>query len=170
MSGQASSVLEPLAQAIDNLDLPVDSAVLADAYALADRLNAKLTAAVGEHDTAEVWRNDGATSMTAWLRHHARRSGRDAAACTKTARRLRHLPVTSAAYRDAALSGGQIQAIVANLNDRTTDLFADHEADLVPTLASLSVRDTANAMQLWARRAQALLDDDPDPAQPERSL
>ncbi len=119
MSGQVSSILEGLAQAIDDLDLPADSAVLTEAFTLADRLNAKLLAAVGEHDAAELWRNDGATSMTAWLRHHSGRSGRDAARCARTARRLRQLPVTAAAYRDGVLSAGQVQAIVANLKDRT---------------------------------------------------
>jgi hypothetical protein len=63
MSRQVSSILEPLADAVDNLDLPVDPTVLIEAFAVADRLNAKLLAAVGEHDTTEVWRNDGATSM-----------------------------------------------------------------------------------------------------------
>ena len=144
--------------------------MLIEAFALADRLNAKLLTAVGEHDVAELWRNDGATSMTAWLRHHTRRSGRDAARCARTARRLRELPVTAAAYRDGALSGGQVQAIVANLKDRTVDLFADHEAQLVPELARLSVADTAVAMQDWARRADAVLGDDPEPVLPERSL
>jgi hypothetical protein len=170
MSGQVSSILEPLALAIDDVDLPIDSGVLTEAFALADRLNAKLLAAVGEHDAAELWRNDGATSMTAWLRHYTRKSGRDAAHCTKTARRLRQLPVTAAAYRDGVLSGGHIQAIVANLKDRTVDLFADHEAQLVPELAVLSVGDTAVAMQDWARRADAVVGDDPEPAVPERSL
>jgi Domain of unknown function (DUF222) len=170
MSRQVSSILEPLADAVDNLDLPVDPTVLIEAFAVADRLNAKLLAAVGEHDTTEVWRNDGATSMTAWLRHHTRQSGRQAARCTRTARRLRELPVTAAAYRDGVLSGGQIQAIVVNLKDRTVGLFAEHEAQLVPDLASLSVGDTAIAMQDWARRAEALLGDDADPAVPERSL
>jgi Domain of unknown function (DUF222) len=159
-----------LAGAIDDLDLPTDGVVLTEAFALADRLNAKLLAAVGEHDAAEVWRNDGATSMTAWLRHHTRQSGRQAARCTKTARRLRELPVTAAAYRDGVLSGGQVQAIVANLKDRTVGLFAEHETQLVPDLAALSVGDTATAMQDWAQRAQALIGDDPDPAVPERSL
>jgi len=64
MSGQVSTILEPLAHAIDDLDLPLDSGVLTEAFALMDRLNAKLLAAVGEHDAAELWRNDGATSMT----------------------------------------------------------------------------------------------------------
>ncbi|MGH9251559.1 MAG: DUF222 domain-containing protein [Acidimicrobiales bacterium] len=170
MSGQVSHTIQPLAAAIDDLNLPVDGPILAEAFALADRLNAKLVAAAGEHDIAETWRTDGATSMTAWLRHHARRSARDATACTKTARRLRELPVTAAGYRDGVLSGGQVQAIVANLNDRTIGLFAHHETDLVSTFGSLSVRETATAMQSWARHAQALLDNDPDQPQPERSL
>jgi Domain of unknown function (DUF222) len=170
MSGQVSSILEPLADAVERLDLPVDGGVLTEAFALVDRLNAKLLVAVGEHDAAELWRNDGSTSMTAWLRHHARRSGHDAAHCAKTARRLQGLPVTTAAYRDGVLSGGQIQAIVANLKDRTTSLFARHEAELVPELAVLSVGDTAVAMQDWARRADAVVGDQPEPALPERSL
>jgi hypothetical protein len=170
MYGQVSSTLEGLARAIDDLELPSDSAVLTEAFALADRLNAKLLAAVGEHDAAELWRNDGSTSMTAWLRHHTRRSGRDAARCARTARRLRQLPVSAAAYRDGVLSSGHIQAIVANLKDRTVDLFADHEAELVSDLARLSVADTAVAMQDWARRAEAVVGDDPDSPLPERSL
>ena len=64
MSGQVSCILERLARAVDDLDLPVDSGVLTEAFVLADRLNAKLLAAVDEHDAAELWRNDGATSMT----------------------------------------------------------------------------------------------------------
>jgi Domain of unknown function (DUF222) len=170
MSGQVSTILEDLADAIERLDLPVDRAVLTEAFTLADRLNAKLLTAVAEHDAAELWREDGSTSMTAWLRHHARRSGRDAARCAGTARRLRQLPVTAAAYGDGVLSSGQVQAIVANLKDRTVDLFAHHETELVPEVAGLSVSDTAVAMQDWARRADAVVGDDPEPALPERSL
>src|ERR671919_2164385 len=98
MSPQVSATLQPLADAIDGLDLPVNNNLLAQAFGLADRLHAKLVAAVGEHDVAEVWRNDGATSMTAWPRHRASHTSRDAALATKTARRLRRLSVTSAAY------------------------------------------------------------------------
>jgi Domain of unknown function (DUF222) len=170
MFPQVSAVLQPLADAIDRLDLPVDNDLLAEAFALADRLNAKLIAAVGEHDVAEMWRNDGATSMTAWLRHRASSTGREAALCTKTARRLRRLPVTAAAYREGRLSGGQVQAIVANLSDRTAGLFAQHEAQLVPGFAELSVAETATTMQSWARHAEATLDDPPDQAEAERSL
>jgi hypothetical protein len=54
MSGQVSRTLEGLAQAVEVLELPIDSHVLTEAFSLADRLNAKLLAAVGEHDTAEL--------------------------------------------------------------------------------------------------------------------
>jgi Domain of unknown function (DUF222) len=170
MSGQVKGILQPLADAINDLDLPVDNAILCEALALADRLNAKLLAAVDGHDAAELWRHDGATSMTAWLRHHARQSGRDAARCTRTARRLRELPGTAAAYHDGALSGGQVQAIVANLKDRTVGLFAEHEAEFVGDLAKLSVTETATAMQSWARHAEAVLGGDKDTPVPERWL
>jgi Domain of unknown function (DUF222) len=136
MSGQVSTILEPLAYAIDRLDLPAEGAVLAEAFGLVDRLNAKLLASVGEHDAAEVWRNDGATSMTAWLRHHTGRSGRDAGRCARTARLLHKLAVTAGAYGDGVLSDGQIQAIVANLEDRTVGLFAGHEPNSSPSWRS----------------------------------
>jgi hypothetical protein len=170
MNRHVSSILQPLADAINGLDLPVDNGVLGQAFQLADRLNAKLVAAVGEHDAAETWDEEGATSMTAWLRHYAGRSGREAAVCTRTARRLRQLRVTAAAYGDGTLSGGQVQAIVVNLNDRTAGLFAEHETELVPTFAGLSVTETATALQDWARKAEALLGDDEDKPEPKRSL
>ncbi len=55
MSGQVSNILQPLADAIDDLDLPIDNVVLREAFALADRLDAKRVAAVGDHDAAETW-------------------------------------------------------------------------------------------------------------------
>jgi hypothetical protein len=170
MSQQVSAILQPLADAINSLDLPVDNNLLTDAFALADRLHAKLVAAVGEHDAAEAWHNNGATSMTAWLRHRGGLTSRDARLCTKTAHRLSQLPVTAAAYGDGRLSGGQVQAIVANLTDRTAGLFTQHETELVPVFSELSVTETATKMQSWARHAQAVLDDPPDTPEPQRTL
>ena len=101
--------------------------------------------------------------MTAWLRHEARMSRRDASRCARTARRLRDLPMTAGAYRDGSLSGGQLQAIMANLNDRTAPLFADAESELVPLLVPLPVADVARVMQAWAQAAKdELQDDQPD--------
>ena len=63
-----------------------------------------------------------------------------------------------------------MQAVTANLaNDKVAELFADHEADVIPALVPLSVSDTARAMQAWAAAAEAILDG-PDPDEPDRSL
>jgi len=163
---QVSGALD---QAIEKLDIPVDGGALTRCFELLDRFQAKVTTAVGEFDRSEGWKESGATSMTAWLRHHARRSHRDAANCARTARRLAELPVTAGAYRDGSLSGGQVQAIVANLNDKIASLFAAAEDELIPLLAGMEVRDVSAAMQTWAQAAKDSLDE-PEPKEPGRSL
>ena len=158
-----------LLEAIDQLDIPVDSAALTQCFRLYDLYTAKLTGAVGAFNLAEAWRDSGATSMTAWLRHHCRRSGKEAASFSRTARRLAQLPGVAAAYGDGRLSTGQVHAIVANLNDKTAPLFAEQEDDLIPQLVSLPVGDLSTVMQAWASAAKDFLDD-PEPPVRERSL
>ncbi|HEY3143328.1 MAG TPA: DUF222 domain-containing protein [Acidimicrobiales bacterium] len=156
--------------AIRELNVPVDGAALVVCFQLLDQFAAVVTEAVGDFDAAEAWKEDGATSMVGWLKAHTGRSGRQAAAMKRTGTRLRDLPVTSAAYRDGTLSSGQVEAIVANLNDKTAPLFTDTEAELVPTLMPLSVGDVSAVMQEWAQAAKDSLDDEPEPELPERSL
>jgi Domain of unknown function (DUF222) len=161
-----------LVAAVDEMDIPVDRHALVTCFGLLDRFSAKLTAAVGDFDAAGAWRDDGATSMTAWLRESVGLSSREASRWARTARRLRELPVTAAAYEAGVLSGGQVQAIVSNLNDEITPLFADAERELVGKLAGMSVRDVTTVMQEWAAAAKDHLQPDPDgePPLPERSL
>jgi hypothetical protein len=73
-----------------------------------------------------------------------------------------------AAWRDGALSSGQVRAVTANLDDRTVEVFAGHEADLVPTFVPLTVRETVVAMQHWKERLES--EDRPEPEDPERSV
>ncbi|HEY3143006.1 MAG TPA: DUF222 domain-containing protein, partial [Acidimicrobiales bacterium] len=167
MFEQVSATIET---AIEELVVPVDSTALVRCIQLWDRFTAVVTEAVGDFDAAEGWKEDGATSMVGWLKAHTGRSGRQAAAMKRTGTRLRDLPVTSAAYRDGSLSSGQVEAIVANLNDKTAPLFTDTEAELVPTLMPLSVGDVSAVMQEWAQAAKDSLDDEPEPELPERSL
>jgi uncharacterized protein DUF222 len=157
MFSQVSDVLEG---AIDELDVPVDRDALVRSCNLLDRLTAKVVAAVGEYDAAEVWSNDGATSMTAWLRHHTGRVSQDASWLARTGQRLRRLPTTAAAYADGSLSTGQVKAIVRNVSDRTVERFAEQEERLVPFLGRLSVSGVARAMQHWRARAEAEVDDE----------
>ncbi len=152
-------VLDALRQAIDEVDIPVDSDVLAEAFGLLDRLTAKVSAAAGAFDAAELWDADGSGSLAAWLRTRAALTRREATRHAATARRLEQLPVTRQAWLDGVLSGGQVQAVVANLTDRTAPLYAEHEPALVPLLARLDVPETAAAMRAWAAKAKALLDD-----------
>jgi hypothetical protein len=118
-------VFEALVEAIDELEVPAHGPALAEGYALADRLAAKLSAALGEFDAGEGWDAEGVTSLTAWLRQFAHMSSRQAHGCAKVAKRLHKLPCTRSAWIEGSLSGGQVQAVVA---ERHVALFAEHEA------------------------------------------
>ena len=161
-----------ITELVGQLEIPPSLDAVRWMFETVDRLLASGMDAIGQLDADKAWRDEGATSMTAWLRQEARQSSREASRWARTARRLRDLPVSAAAYRDGRLSGGQVQAIIANLNDKTTPLFADAEGALVPLLVPLSVPDVASVMQAWAQAAKdELQDDDPDDtALPEREL
>ena len=157
-------VRNALSTAIDELAVPVDAGALADCVGLLDRLMAKVLDGVAAFDEAEGWRPAGALNMTGWLRT-AGCSRAQAHNLARTAKRLAGLPVTAAAYRDGVLSTGQVQAIVANLSDPVSPLFAVAEAGLVPTLAAMPVGDVAATMQAWAQAAHDSLTD-PGDAEP----
>jgi 5-methylcytosine-specific restriction protein A len=168
-------MFESLGSAIDSLEVPIDGAALTSLVALSDRLQARLACAVAEFDAAAMWELDHATSLTAWLRSCCGMTTGAAASLARTGAIVGSLPVLSEAWRSGVVSSGQVAAVVAWLSARTVPLFASQEAELVPVLAPLSVRETVRAMQAWRERADALLDSadgaEPDPEpEPERSL
>ena len=148
-----------LADAIDGFSAPSSNQDLADAFALFDLLRAKLSAAVGQFDRDGSWELDGATSMVAWLTTHAGMHRPGAARWTSVASRLRSLPVTRVAWETGVLSGDQVHAIVSAIDPRVVEVFAAAEADLVPALVGLSVRDTGYVARTWNARAVATLDE-----------
>lgn len=162
-------VLEALAEAVEELDIPPGGDALMEAFALLDRLEAKVCEAVGAFDAGDGHLGDGAVTAQAWLRHATKRSSREASACVARARRLRSLPCTSRAWTEGALSSSQVQAVVANVSDATVGQLAEVEEDLVPLLAPLTVNETAAAMRHWRLGAEALLDP-PEAPDPARSL
>ncbi len=151
-------MFEALARAVEELEVPADSAALAQVWALVDRLTAKATMAAAAFDEHELWDVDGDTSMTGWLRHRAGMTSRDAAVVSRNARRLRCAPVTAAAWLAGGLTGGQVAAVVGNVHDETAELWAQHESAVLPTLTPLPVHQVATAMRVWAQRAEALID------------
>lgn len=138
---------------------------LIEAFRAYDRLRAELVRAVGEFDAAGGWHADGATSMTAWLRTHARQTGATASGFVAQARRLRSLPVTEAAALDGRLSADQVKTILGAVTTRTEPLYRDAEATLVPVLVGLSIADTTIVAGEWAKRAEALVED-AEPVEP----
>ena len=82
------------------------------------------------------------------------------------AARVADLPGTWAAWRDGTLSGGQVDAIVANGSEATAEEFQSQETELVPHFAPLSVADVARVMEHW--RAHAEDEAPPGEEEPQR--
>jgi 5-methylcytosine-specific restriction protein A len=162
-----SGVFEELARAIEEVEIPVDGSAIATAFALLDRFQAKLADAAGRFDNTQLWDVDGSTSLAAWLRRHTGRSRRDAWRTAATASCLAGLPVTAQAWQDGRLTAGQIEAVCAHVDPATAELFAAHEATVVPALAGLSVDQTAAAMAAWKARAAG---EGSAPGEPDRSV
>jgi len=151
-------VFEGLTTEIDRLSIPPNGEAVTEVLALRDRLDAKISDAVGDFDRFGLWDLDSATSLTAWLRQHGSMTRREAARVSGRAKKLRELPVTAAAWQGGELSGGQVEAMMAVIKPEMVGLFATHEAELVPSLVGLSVTDTSRAMGHWAAHAAALAD------------
>jgi hypothetical protein len=156
--------LADLAQLVDELDIRADGDEIRSAVRVRDRLDARIAAAVGEFEAAELYDLDGDLTMQTWLRHHTGASPATASRMTARGRKLRSLPVLSAAFLDGQLSGGQIDVIVTTLPKRHLARFAEHEAELLPGWEALTVDETAAAMRHWLAMADAL---DPGPAPSE---
>src|SRR5882672_3441727 len=129
------TAVEHLVNAVEALPDDASNDEVCAVFAVYDRLTAWISDAIDGVDPAA----DGAITLAQWLRVHARRSHRDAAALVKRAGRVAGCPAVDAAWRDGRLATAQVDAVVANVTDRTAPLLAEHEAGLVPTLARLSV-------------------------------
>jgi hypothetical protein len=160
-------MLADLATAIEDLEIPADSESLVEALALRDRLDARIAGAMGVFEANGIWAGDASVSFVAWLRAHAKMTRKAAQWLRTLAVRLRSLPVCAEAYADGSLSGGQIEAILARLDDRTVELFAAEEAELVPYLSPMTVAGVSRAMGYWLARNQP---EPTEPKEPERSL
>ena len=164
-----AGMFEGLATEIERLSIPPCGEAITEALALQDRLQANITAAVSDFDRAGLWDLDSTTSLTAWLRQHGAMTRRGAARVSGRSKKLRELPVTAAAWQAGELSGGQVEAMVAVIKPEMVALFAEHEADLISSLAGLSVADTSRAMDHWAAHAAAIADE-AEPAESKRGL
>jgi len=72
-----------------------------------------------------------------------------ASATAGTARVLRSLAVTTGAWHDGTLSGGQVAAVRRAVGRDQVETFAAQEGELVPGLVPLTVADTETVMRAW---------------------
>jgi hypothetical protein len=159
-------VIESLRRDIEALAVAVDGPALAEVIGLRDRLNARIAETVAAFEQSGRWADEGATSMTAWLAYAARMSRGTASRTARVARRLSRLPLTMQMWRDGVLSDGQVEAIAASLDAETLGLFAEHEAEVVPTLVDMTVDGVASAMSHW----RALATEDREPVERPQGL
>jgi hypothetical protein len=158
-----------LRELADRLTVHADLDEVAMVLEALSTVQAKLAPAIAAIDEHKLWDGTGATSMTGWLKDHGMTGGA-AHQCAKRATNIAALPVTSAAWTEGKLSVGQVDVISSHLRDqRYTQLFAEHEEGLLPTLMGLTLHNTTLAMKEWRHRADAILDDDdPGSAEPDR--
>src|SRR4051812_13543266 len=97
----------------------------------------------------------GATSMIAWLVDRTGRTPRQAQRDATVAARLTHLPGTRRVWVEGRLTGGQVDAIVAQLGGQRTIAFSNDEDRIIASLEGRSIEQTVEKMALWREQADA---------------
>ena len=123
-----------------------------------DRIDAQIVSLLRQLDDDCEWADDGAVSLFGWLRDVGGRARRDAGRLNDLAAKLGRMPGVEQAWLSGELTSGQVEAVAANVDSSTAELFAEHEAELVPTLAGLGVVDCERAMRVWRAHAKAVVD------------
>lgn len=136
---------------------------LLDIEALRSRLDAAAMWATQVWDAQQVWVDDGARTGAAWLRHHAGMSSRRASAQLRTARDLRSMPCTAAAFEHGDLTVEKVQLLAWARTDATAGLFDQFEQTLVDAARTCVYDDLVKAVRHWKAGAESLgFANDPD--------
>jgi hypothetical protein len=134
-----------------------------------ERLGARLALEIAELEASDEWAADGAVSFVAWLRHRGRLSNADAKGWQQRGRFLRRFPAIADAACTRTLSAGQVGLIRNACPAPLEPILEPQQAELVTTLAPLSVADTQRVCHVWHAYATALVDT-PPPEERDRLL
>ena len=132
-----------------------DGEVVAELVAVRRRiacLEAEAARLVGEVDARGIPAAAGFGSTTGWLMAH---TGDPAGVCrsrVRTARALRHMPATRAAFTAGEVTEPRVRLLVAAW-DTAPEVFAGHEAMLVDQARTLPAGEVAVAVAAWRRLA-----------------
>jgi len=101
-----------------------------------ERFGARVALSAAQLNASGAWAADGALTMSAWLRHHARLSGRDASRLLRDGRFLDAYDDVAEAALSGELSASQVTALRAVVSKPTRDLFDDHQAGVVEAITA----------------------------------
>ena len=155
-----------LTEAIDSLVIAPHGDAVVEVAQQHSTLSAKLALALAELDRRREYEirglrvDDGVVPRQARLDEPDRQP--DAQARPSAARPAGH----PGRVGGRGLTDGQVEIIVACVTDRRAALWSEHEAEIVPLLGPWMCIQTNRAMQDWAAKADAILDEKDPPRSP----
>ena len=135
--------------------VPADAQVLKSLRMQIDQLSALTAEAEIRFDQQQLWRDEGAGSLRAWLVDACSLSRRDATRIARRADRLESWPEVLEGWKSGELSGAQVDVVVAAVPARFVNEFAAQAPEVARVLAPLDVAQTEVAMRQWVRCAEA---------------
>ncbi len=138
------------------------SSVVGKLLVARERLEARVCEALAGFLTRGLHQVEGWSSPVGWLKAQGL-SEPDAKRLAVRSARLTAWPTLARLWFDGRLSGAQVDAVVASVPKRLVDLYGTHDAEVSPLFVGLSAADTARAVRHWVARAEAVIDDPPDP-------
>jgi hypothetical protein len=162
-------MFDTLGETITTLNPPCSLDAVHKLVALHGQFEAIIANLVGQVDAAGLYGNDDCVSMSSWLRHQCDLTKNQAGALVSLGRSHRQFPVMGAAARDGSVTAGQVSVITTVIKSHLTELFAEHEADIIPAIIGMNIPHTAAVVKHWAAHADALTDT-PEPDMPQGAV
>ncbi len=132
-----------------------------------ERLEATITALVGEWDAVGAWAEDGARSPAAWLTSRAPVGSAEARALVRTARLVQTNPRTAKALDAGDITTRHAQ-VAARAARHLEDLYTEHEDVLLDAAHTTDVEDFRTVMAHWRDIADDIVGNEPPGARFER--
>jgi Domain of unknown function (DUF222)/HNH endonuclease len=117
------------------------------------RLDAYVTASVGEFDKWGAWALDGARSATAWIAKEGKLLRSEARRLVRRGRALDHLPEAAKAWREGDIGAAHVDSLEKVRNSRTQCTLEADEEMLVNQGRTLCPEDFGKAVDYWEQLA-----------------
>ncbi len=135
-----------------------------------ERQGAALALSARQLELAGAFSNDGNVSMKAWMRNHLRMTDQRANELLSTGRFLSKHEHFATAALSGALSASQISVARRLGKPKYEPIMTETEEALVAVLSELDIRSTERAVDHWAKRADALIDEKAPPVERPNEL